>query len=41
MGKFQEDKIEELTSYLEYLKYQKNYSEYTIESYKNDIFLCI
>ncbi|MBQ6498137.1 MAG: tyrosine recombinase [Bacilli bacterium] len=27
----------ELNKYLEYLKYQKNYSDYTIESYKNDI----
>ena len=26
-----------LVSYLEYLKYQKNYSDYTILSYKNDI----
>ena len=27
----------ELTEYLDYLKYQKNYSDYTIDSYKNDI----
>ncbi len=27
----------ELNSYLDYLKYQKNYSEYTIENYKHDI----
>lgn len=27
----------ELVSYLDYLKYQKNYSDYTIESYQNDI----
>ena len=26
-----------LTSYLDYLKYQKNYSDYTILSYKDDI----
>ena len=26
-----------LVSFLEYLKYQKNYSDYTIISYKNDI----
>ena len=26
-----------LVSYLEYLKYQKNYSDYTIQSYQNDI----
>ena len=29
--------MEELDSYLEYLKYQKAYSEYTIENYSNDI----
>lgn len=29
--------IKELNDYLEYLKYQKNYSDYTIESYKHDI----
>lgn len=27
----------ELDAYLDYLKYQKNYSDYTINSYKNDI----
>jgi len=27
----------ELNSYLDYLKYQKNYSEYTINNYKHDI----
>ena len=27
----------ELVSYLDYLKYQKNYSDYTIKSYQNDI----
>jgi len=26
-----------LEDYLDYLKYQKNYSDYTIDSYKNDI----
>ena len=26
-----------LDDYLDYLKYQKGYSEYTIENYKNDI----
>ena len=30
-------KIKELSNYLDYLKYQKNYSEYTIDSYYNDI----
>ena len=30
-------KIKELDKYLEYLKYQKNYSDYTINSYKIDI----
>lgn len=29
--------IKELNDYLEHLKYEKNYSEYTINSYKNDI----
>ena len=29
--------IEELNNYCDYLKYQKNYSEYTIISYKDDI----
>ena len=29
--------IEELTNYCDYLKYQKNYSDYTIISYKDDI----
>ena len=29
--------MEELNSYLDYLKYQKNYSEYTVLSYKEDI----
>ena len=28
---------EELTNYLEYLKYQRNYSDYTIDNYKRDI----
>ena len=32
-----EEKIKELSSYLDYLKYQKNYSDYTISSYENDI----
>ena len=27
----------ELNDYLEYLKFQKNYSDYTIENYKHDI----
>ena len=27
----------ELEKYLEYLEYQKNYSDYTINSYKNDV----
>ncbi len=27
----------ELVKYLDYLKYQKNYSDYTISSYKNDV----
>jgi len=27
----------DINSYLEYLKYQKNYSDYTIENYKHDI----
>ena len=26
-----------LNDYLDYLKFQKNYSDYTIESYENDI----
>ena len=29
--------IKELSDYLDYLQYQKNYSEYTIQSYENDI----
>ena len=29
--------IKELNDYLEYLKYQKNYSDYTVENYKHDI----
>ena len=29
--------VKELNDYLEYLKYQKNYSDYTILSYENDI----
>ena len=29
--------MKELNDYLEYLKYQKNYSDYTIENYKHDI----
>ena len=28
---------QDLNSYLDYLKYQKNYSDYTILSYQNDI----
>ena len=32
-----ENRVKELDSYLEYLKYQKNYSDYTISSYENDI----
>ena len=31
------DNIKELDSYLDYLKYQKNYSDYTIDSYASDI----
>ena len=26
-----------INKYLDYLKFQKNYSDYTIESYENDI----
>ncbi len=33
----EEKNIPELDSYLDYLKYQKNYSDYTILSYKEDI----
>lgn len=29
--------IEQLDKYTDYLRYEKNYSDYTIESYKNDI----
>ena len=29
--------VEELNNYLDYLKYQKNYSDYTILNYENDI----
>ena len=29
--------MKELNDYLQYLKYQKNYSDYTIENYKHDI----
>ena len=32
-----EDENKELKSFLDYLKYQKNYSDYTITSYQNDI----
>jgi len=32
-----EGKIKELNDYLDYLKFQKNYSDYTILSYENDI----
>ena len=31
------DRIKELDDYLEYLKYQKNYSEYTITNYNHDV----
>ena len=31
------EKIKELNDYLEHLKYEKNYSDYTIENYKHDI----
>ncbi len=31
------ERNKDLVNYLEYLKYQKNYSEYTIVSYENDI----
>ena len=30
-------KIQEVNNYIDYLKYQKNYSDYTIENYSNDI----
>ena len=33
----EEKRIIELSNYIDYLKYQKNYSDYTIESYSNDI----
>lgn len=33
----QNDKIVNLEAYLNYLKYQRNYSDYTILNYKNDI----
>ena len=29
--------IDQLDKYTDYLRYEKNYSDYTIESYKNDI----
>ena len=32
-----EKEVPELNSYLDYLKYQKNYSDYTVLSYKDDI----
>ena len=32
-----EGNVKELNDYLDFLKYQKNYSDYTIESYLNDI----
>jgi len=32
-----EDTIKELDDYLDYLKYQKNYSDYTVLNYKDDI----
>ena len=37
MEKANERDVKELNSYLDYLKYQKNYSDYTVESYKDDI----
>ena len=37
MEEQKERDVKELNSYLDYLKYQKNYSDYTIESYKDDI----
>ena len=33
----EERRILELDSFIDYLKYQKNYSDYTIENYSNDI----
>ena len=30
--------MKDIDNYLEYLKYQRNYSDYTINSYKTDIF---
>ena len=32
-----QNRYQQVHNYLEYLKYQKNYSDYTIESYKQDI----
>jgi len=32
-----ENNVKELDDYLDYLKYQKNYSQYTVDSYSNDI----
>ena len=32
-----EGKVKELNDYLDFLKYQKNYSDYTIQSYESDI----
>lgn len=37
MQKYLEKTNKYLESYLDYLKYQKNYSDYTVLSYKNDI----
>ncbi len=37
MEEQKERDVKELNSYLDYLKYQKNYSDYTVESYKDDI----
>ena len=31
------DKYQQVQNYLEYLKYQKNYSDYTINNYEQDI----
>lgn len=35
MGKNQ--RYQQVADYLEYLKYQKNYSDYTIQNYEQDI----
>lgn len=35
--KQKKESINILNNYLDYLKYQRNYSKYTVESYKNDI----